>query len=45
MTGKKKKKEKEKKAQTDCWEKKRDNYTLPTCDLPLILCAYLWFKF
>ena len=25
--------------------KKGDNYTLPTCDLPLILSAYLWFKF
>ena len=22
-----------------------DNYTLPTCGLPLILCAYPWFKF
>ena len=26
-------------------KKKMDNYTLPTCGLPLILCAYLWFKF
>ena len=23
----------------------RNNYTLPTCGLPLILCAYPWFKF
>ena len=23
----------------------RDNYTLPTRGLPLILCAYMWFKF
>ena len=23
----------------------RDNYILPTCSLPLILSAYLWFKF
>ena len=26
-------------------KKKGDNYTLPTCDLPLILCAHPWFKF
>ena len=25
--------------------KTRDNYTLPTCGLPLICCAYSWFKF
>ena len=23
----------------------RDNYTLPTCGLPLIWCVYPWFKF
>ena len=22
-----------------------DNYTLPTCGLPLIRCAYSWFQF
>ena len=27
------------------FKKTRDNYTLPTCGLPLILSAYPWFEF